>query len=449
MSRSVEFWLSAATCLVFFLLGAFTSRNPSVDTGFASGILPKTNEVKHVGNTAGVDLKGQALRSVFHNARTQKEIQDRVQSLQYPSACAKTRRLLVKASPPIVGVGVGEQFAREFHYLSLSLSVAVATGRMLVLDGEWQFLAKIDDQCAQFSITPDSLKSLGFDHAIRLHSVACLQQASISNCTWFGQSISSSSGRFINLQSVDNLSFGIIPESVISADNGMFHADYFGPRQAMEMPAWPFPRSMFLIDVVPIWERSMGRFWIRSQMVHYLWEKWHRNNFSMYSFPSIGSSGADSRPYIAFYWISCKRLRKNLATKFGRDSAVTQDFGRYMELANMIRERTGDSSLNTIYFITDGVTGVVPPEAFEKKYPDWQFVQIFAADETETATSLGVEERTVASLEVMRKADYLVGSFQSQTFRLAAELNAAWFAARYSPSLHRHWPLDVEWFENP
>jgi hypothetical protein len=453
MFRSVEFRLSAATCLVFFFMGAFTAPKPSGDTAFGDGVIPKTSEVEHVGNKARADPKGAALMSsVFRHAKAQKEFQAKIRSLQYSSECDNTRQLLVKACPPAVGVGFGEQFAREFHYLSLSLQVAVATGRMLVLDGEWQFLGKVNDQCTEFSSTPNAM---GIDQFTRLRSIACLQQASISNCTRFDQSTigTSSSGRSINLQSTyhldPSLSFGIIPESAITGDNALFHADYYGPRrQVMEMPAWPFPRSTFLIDVVPTWERSMGRFWIRSQMVRYLWEKWQRDNSSLYSLPSTGSSGTASRPYVAFYWISCKKLRKNLATKFGRNASVTQDVARYMELANSIRERSGDSSLNTIYFITDGDSGVAPPEAFEKMYPNWQFVQIFAADET-FSTNLGEEERTVASLELMQKADYLVGSFQSQMFRLGAELNAAWFAARYSPSMRRHWTLDVEWFENP
>jgi hypothetical protein len=54
-----------------------------------------------------------------------------------------------------------------------------------------------------------------------------------------------------------------------------------------------------------------------------------------------------------------------------------------------------------------------------------------------------------ADLEVLRRADYLIGSFQSNVYRLAAQLNTAWNVNRYSVRKQRHFTVDVEWFEDP
>ena len=47
-------------------------------------------------------------------------------------------------------------------------------------------------------------------------------------------------------------------------------------------------------------------------------------------------------------------------------------------------------------------------------------------------------------LEVLRKANYLIGSFQTNVYRLATELNMAYHADKYPLYQHRHYPVDVE-----
>ena len=52
-------------------------------------------------------------------------------------------------------------------------------------------------------------------------------------------------------------------------------------------------------------------------------------------------------------------------------------------------------------------------------------------------------------IEAMRRADFLVGSFQSNVYRLGAELNMAWLVDKYPIHMDRHRTVDVEWFEDP
>lgn len=57
----------------------------------------------------------------------------------------------------------------------------------------------------------------------------------------------------------------------------------------------------------------------------------------------------------------------------------------------------------------------------------------------------------MADLEALRRADFLVGSFPSNVYRLAAELNAAYNdGTKYSPHAQRIFAVDdVEWYQDP
>jgi hypothetical protein len=57
-----------------------------------------------------------------------------------------------------------------------------------------------------------------------------------------------------------------------------------------------------------------------------------------------------------------------------------------------------------------------------------------------------------ADIETLRRADFLVGSFQSNVYRLAAELNTAYHVDKYEWSvgaMNRIFPVDIEWYEDP
>ena len=440
--RNMEFRWAAATCILFFLVGFFTAPDHySGDDEISASSLAmdsppsKLNQNNHHEND---------LRSVLHRQeKAQKAFQTQIQGLQQsPDKCdADTRKLLVKRNPATVGANLFEKFAREFQYLSLSLQVAVATDRTLVLEDGWKLLSDVpemDSDCSALDIT--------FQGHGLLKSISCLRQAVISRCGDVpNYKIDSTplqrQQQTQTLLDSSSLAFGIIPGLVIDKQNALFHAQYYGPDLVVEMPLWPYPRSTYLIDIVPQWERSRGRFWVRSQMAHYLWEQWHATLPTTTARTSDPVSPASSRPYLAIYWISSKQMRKNLAAKYGRNATVTQTMYRYMKIANVIRKEH-EPSLKTIYLITDGTDDVPLPDNLEDKWPGWHFIRPFSL----TAND---EKAMLASLECMRQATYLIGSFQSQMFRLAAELNAARYSALYPVTKRRHWTVDVEWFENP
>eukprot|EP00966_Prymnesium_polylepis_P290453 6709521-Prymnesium_polylepis.1 len=63
----------------------------------------------------------------------------------------------------------------------------------------------------------------------------------------------------------------------------------------------------------------------------------------------------------------------------------------------------------------------------------------------------GQAANVVADVEALRQADFLVGSFQSNVYRLAAELNHAHHGGRtYSPHAQRIFSVEsIEWYPDP
>jgi len=55
----------------------------------------------------------------------------------------------------------------------------------------------------------------------------------------------------------------------------------------------------------------------------------------------------------------------------------------------------------------------------------------------------------VADITMLKQADYLVGAFQSNVYRLACELNTAYHYKTYPLWQVRHKAVDVEWYEDP
>jgi hypothetical protein len=52
-------------------------------------------------------------------------------------------------------------------------------------------------------------------------------------------------------------------------------------------------------------------------------------------------------------------------------------------------------------------------------------------------------------LELLRRAAFLIGSYQSNVFRLATALNEAFHVDKVPRFQQRFYSLDVEWYEDP
>ena len=441
----MEFRSAAATCILFFFFGFLTApdyHSAREDNTSQKQSVDLLAPFESIQRNYEQDLRTSLQRQTHAHEKFHKQIQD----LQSLGRCGDDARvLLVKRNNLPVGANFFEKFSREFRYLSLSLQVAVATSRTLVVEDDWDLLPTLSDyspSCSKWDVLLEGLSPFP------IKSVACLRQSLIHTCDSTPSKEVDTSPTRLQEQKQDLLdpstpsflAFGIIPNVVVDEHNALFHAKYYGPDLVVEMPSWPYPRSTYLIDVVPQWERSWGRFWVRSKMANYLWELWHG---SIPSTTVAGETVLSQTPYLVMYWISSQQMRNNLALKYGRSAAATQTMDRYMEIAEVI-QKEHESSLKTIYTIADGTNDIPLPDkqSLENKWPGWHFI-------AQVSESGFDEKATLAGLECMRRATHLIGSFQSQTFRLAAELNSAWHSSQYHVTKRRHWTVDIEWFENP
>jgi len=280
--------------------------------------------------------------------------------------------------------------------------------------------------------------------------------------------------------------------------SGYFDTLVYGDQPFVFVPYYPFDNHAH-IDVIPFWERSMGRFWVRSQISHYLWN---------YMTPDLQQESNSRRPktktmepYIGFHIRYSDNIR-DLERDFGRSAFKTRHFSHFMEIAERIRSRS--PKVKTIYLATDNQEMI----AASHNYTDrWNFVLQEANDvprvehtnttfdepeinatktkkekkshndddsntlplnTTNTTNSTEEEEEEevnddlpklewfvkshqqnvgaiVADLEMLRRANYLVGSFQSNVYRLAAELNSAYHHGKEK----RIYAVDIEWYEDP
>jgi hypothetical protein len=207
------------------------------------------------------------------------------------------------------------------------------------------------------------------------------------------------------------------------------------------------------IDVIEYWERSMGRYWIRAQMVHYLWR------------PAVGLKtemekrlpppAFFEKPYIGMHI----RYSDNIGSfwrDFGRDATATRGLHHFMELAQEIRNET---AIDTIYLATDSKMVLELLENTTRYKSSWSFhiqqdvIRANADQESQWlwfGRSRGASAAMIAAdIEVLRRADYLVGSYQSNVYRLATELNTAYHVDKYPLYQDRFRTVDVPWYEDP
>jgi hypothetical protein len=207
------------------------------------------------------------------------------------------------------------------------------------------------------------------------------------------------------------------------------------------------------MDVIPHWERAYGRYWVRSQMVHYMWcpsdGLQQEINRRIASVPSI----TDQQPYIGLHVRYTDNI-PDFAKGFGRNATWTRQLERYLAVAERIR-RDNHFRLKHIFIATDHAQIV---EWARVVFRGWTVSSQQDEDVQRATTQQRVwfaQGRSkaaggmAADLELLKRADFLIGSFQSNVFRLAAQLNTAWHVKNYSVHMFRHFTVDVEWFEDP
>ena len=365
----------------------------------------------------------------------QRRFQAMLRRLQHPVDCAKAG-LLIKLPEELDG------FALEQQAMARVLQVAMATGRTLVISSAWR--SSYEPPGCNWD--PDNPAQPGSSST----GWACLMRP-ISNCSaGDDDSVGASAGEIRALSSV----LPGLPSGIITGveSSRYFDVRYYGAERVVAAPAWPWPSpGMSSIDVVGRWERTYGRFWVRSQMVHALWR------------PSDGLAreiarrtppGTD-RPYICFHIRYTDNIA-DLAKDFGRNATVTRDFGRYMRHAAAFRTEHPALKLSTIYLATDNIAMIAQSKHAEWKAQGWTFILQTGVQRSDSVARMWFAEgrkfgaaAVATDIEAMRRADFLVGSFQSNVYRLGAELNMAWLVDKYPIHMDRHRTVDVEWFEDP
>jgi len=156
------------------------------------------------------------------------------------------------------------------------------------------------------------------------------------------------------------------------------------------------------------------------------------------------------RPFIGLHIRYSDNIR-NFENDFGRDPAVTRSLKHYMQIANDIRKTTG---ITDIYVATDSVymlqdllrnfsnewTIHVQDRVPRTKTQDWVW---YRDSRSSSAPAIA------ADVEMLRRADYVIGAAQSNVYRLIMELNMAYHAGTYLWTTNRHRIVDIEWYEDP
>jgi hypothetical protein len=304
------------------------------------------------------------------------------------------------------------------------LQTALATNRTLVVPRRFQS-AYAPSACTLNGTTVGS-----FNHW------DCLYER-ITNCTEDSATIS---GENV-LPATINAAVGIIDHDSVE--------HYFSPKfygqQRIISEYFGTPNA----DVIEHWERAMGRFWIRSQCSHALWKPshWLRHQIESRLPQSLFQPLV---PYIGMH-IRFSDNVQDFEKDFSRLANITRDFHNFMMKANEIRKDTG---ITTIYLATD-YAAIIDALSHEenngfKFYFQPDAPRTYTKDHLWFKASRDSSAASVATdVEVLRRADYLIGSFQSNVYRLAVELNTAYHAGKYLLTMHRHRTVDIEWYEDP
>lgn len=364
------------------------------------------------------------------NLRYQIQDQQHFQALLFDNqnrrCSGKSRYLLRDQIPPKDG------FASEVQYIARLLQVATSTQRILWISDSW--------------------KSAYCPHD---GGWTCLWHP-LTNCT--RPSLGGGGGSSRNRTLLDTIlypmSYGILPQRQRSPNTSLwFDPLLYSTRPILPAPtSFPLKHSTIVADVIPHWERAYGRYWIRSQMTHFLWKPvtWLQEEIEKrLSYPH-------DRPFIGMH----VRFTDNIpdfAKGFGRNATFTRNLQHFLKRANTLsneyQHRTGDR-LRDIYIATDHAHVLYWARRLFVGWNVWGQEENVQRSTTQSRIWFArgrpsAAGAMAADLEVLRRADYLIGSFQSNVYRLATQLNTAWNVDRYSVRQLRHFTVDVEWFEDP
>lgn len=376
-------------------------------------------EEEHAQLALGSSVESAVLK---HQVDLQNEFQALIREQLFPANCSNSRILLTyDAGKPADG------FAREVQDMGRWLQVAMATKRCLVIHEKW--MSAYRPPSCQYN-----------------HSWPCLWEP-LSSCS---HRDSLPGDEFLDANTSASLA---IDTSLVNTF--YFDTYLYGPKRVQEARKWPWGINAH-VDIIPRWERAMGRFWIRSQLSHYLWRPstWLHSAVEgiLSNMTSLSSSSSANDRYIGMH-IRFTDNRNAMKREFGRDAAITRAFTNFMAHASRIR--TVHPDVTTIFLSTDCDQMITETKRriYRKK---WKFIVQDNVQRGSSKRHLWFQDgrsqaaaAVATDLELLRKADFLIGSHQSNVYRLACQLNSAHHSGRYPYELDRQFSVDVEWFEDP
>jgi hypothetical protein len=175
--------------------------------------------------------------------RLQNEFQELIRINQNPMDCQK-RRILMTGSRPVAADG----FCIELQVIGRHLQAAMALDRSFVIRNNFES-AYAPPEC-QWSFVNMTAKT----------KWDCLYEP-VSNCT----EDSAQGGDVLKVNASLMAAYGIHNHD----ESAFFHSGYYGNHRVMgDLNFNPKKTWSHLVDIIEYRERTMGRFWIRSQMVH-------------------------------------------------------------------------------------------------------------------------------------------------------------------------------------
>lgn len=374
---------------------------------------------------------------------------------QFLRVCGNGDRTLTvhRTRTPIDG------FATEAHLLGRLLSLALASHRRLVVASDW------------------------ISHYAPCHGASCSSScAHTLGCIWrtvtgciTNASTADRHGDRLGELSQTSAGYGI---AEVASNSKYFSTKLYGSMKDVSLdmyaPAAAAAQpSAGPADVVAQWERLRGRFWVRGMLQSFLWRPTADVQARVNAHPAMDVlREIGDAPFIAFH-IRLTDNDRDFLSGFGRNGSVTRSFERYMAFADAIRSRHSRRALHHIFVATDSVLAY-----YEAKQSRWRNAGwvVHANPSVPRATTAAKRnwfrssrsrelENVMVDVEALRRASFLVGSFQSNIYRLGAELNTAYhetnltsmpeqaerqrgFAAQLNP-LQRIFTVDVEWYEDP
>ena len=228
-----------------------------------------------------------------------------------------------------------------------------------------------------------------------------------------------------------------------------FNTQYFGsePMAALtNLSDWPWPKS-WLIGEGLSWERTWGAFWIRGHILQYIYTAILPNDKEGDNFIAPSKSGK----MVTLVW---DRAAQNaIRSRFSRDSNKTHAWDRILTISNHVRRTCmANEAKGTIEEWTFAVASV-PSDSETVQDPETLIpVASFEQYGWKVVPSEGGQDTAVRShsdlLAKVLSSDFLIGTFSSPWYRVAAALHSAQMSSNSMLQTKRHWTLDVEWLES-